>query len=59
VVNVHELAEDLWRRTDRSSIEELKTYIYRLRLKLEDDPHHPKLIVCKPGIGYYLGDAES
>jgi DNA-binding response OmpR family regulator len=54
VVSIHELADDLWHRTDKSSIEELKTYVYRLRLKLEDEPHHFKLILSKPGVGYYL-----
>jgi two-component system, OmpR family, response regulator VicR len=58
VVSVQELADDLWHRTDRSSIEELKTYVYRLRLKLEDEPHHPKLILSKPGVGYYLSREE-
>ncbi|MDQ2960129.1 MAG: response regulator transcription factor [Candidatus Dormibacteraeota bacterium] len=32
----------------------LHQFVQRLRIKLEDDPHHPELIETIPGVGYRL-----
>ncbi|KKM18486.1 hypothetical protein LCGC14_1665240, partial [marine sediment metagenome] len=34
--------------------EGLRMYILRLRQKIEEDPHEPRYILTRPGIGYML-----
>ena len=53
VVNEN-IARVIWGNDNTVGIEGVKVYIYRLRQKLEDDPKNPKLIINKPGVGYYL-----
>jgi DNA-binding response OmpR family regulator len=36
----------------------LKIHIWHLRQKIEDDPHHPKIIVNRRGLGYAFQDEE-
>ena len=49
------LAEIVWGEDSRDSVDALKVYIRRLRVKFEADPGHPQLILTRPGIGYLLG----
>jgi two-component system, OmpR family, response regulator VicR len=54
VVTHASLAEAVWGTDYPDSAQSLKVYIRRLREKLEDDPGDPRLILTKPGIGYFL-----
>ncbi|MBI4304665.1 MAG: response regulator transcription factor [Chloroflexi bacterium] len=47
-----ELLTRVWGPEYRDEQEYLRAYIRHLRQKLEDDPHQPKYILSKPGIGY-------
>ncbi len=47
-----DLLTKVWGSEYQEELEYLRAYIRHLRQKLEDDPHHPKHIVSKPGIGY-------
>lgn len=49
-----ELLARIWGPEFRDETYYLRTWISRLRAKLEDDPEHPKLIITYPGIGYRL-----
>jgi two-component system KDP operon response regulator KdpE len=60
VVSSTELARAAWGNTKGTTMaENLKSYIYRLRQKLEEDPTHPTLILSKPGVGYFLANSDS
>lgn len=54
VVATSEIAREIWGDFPGSTCN-VKTYIYRLRKKLESAPETPKLILSKPGIGYSIG----
>ncbi len=47
-----DLLTKIWGSEYQEELEYLRAYIRHLRQKLEDDPHHPKHIMSKPGIGY-------
>jgi DNA-binding response OmpR family regulator len=49
-----ELLRRIWGSASTGESEALRTAIHRLREKLEDDPAHPRYILTKHGIGYYL-----
>jgi len=49
-----EIQEKVWGQEYREHYEGLRTYIYRLRQKLEPDPEHPIYLVTKHGVGYML-----
>jgi two-component system KDP operon response regulator KdpE len=49
-----DIAEDVWGDEYPGCIDSLRVYIRRLREKLERDPGHPKIILTKSGVGYYL-----
>ena len=49
-----EIQEKVWGREYREHYEGLRTYIYRLRQKLEPDPEHPIYLVSRHGVGYML-----
>ncbi|MCL2149691.1 MAG: response regulator transcription factor [Dehalococcoidia bacterium] len=40
--------------TERDSHDAIKAYVYRLRRKIEVDYHNPRVILNRPGIGYFL-----
>jgi len=53
VVKTAELAKEIWgNQVDASN--NVKTYIYRLRKRLESDPLNPEIILNEPGIGYFI-----
>ncbi len=47
-----ELLTRVWGAEYQDELEYLRAYIRHLRQKIEGDPHHPKYILSKPGIGY-------
>ncbi|MBI2832278.1 MAG: response regulator transcription factor [Chloroflexi bacterium] len=47
-----ELLVRVWGPEYQDELEYLRAYIRHLRQKIEDDPHQPKYILSKPGIGY-------
>lgn len=48
------LLEKVWGRAHVGDVEYLRVAIRALRLKVEEDPAHPRLIRNEPGIGYRL-----
>ena len=54
IVTHSDLAEAIWGEDSPGAIVSLRTYIHRLRQKIESDPNNPKLILTKAGIGYTL-----
>lgn len=53
-----ELLSRVWGPEYRDELQYLRGYISNLRKKLEDDPSHPRYILSRPGIGYYMIDEE-
>jgi DNA-binding response OmpR family regulator len=53
VVHTDEIAILIWGERFYSSIN-IKSYIHRLRQKIEEDPRNPTVIITEPGIGYFL-----
>ena len=49
-----DLLTRVWGPAYRDQTEILRTNIYRLRQKLEDDPRQPRYVRTRPGVGYYL-----
>ena len=47
-----ELLANVWGPEYQNELEYLRAYIRHLRQKLEEDPHQPKYIQSRPGIGY-------
>jgi len=57
-VMTHEaLLARVWGREYTDEISYLKSYINRLRNKLEKDPHHPEYILTEYGVGYWFRPA--
>ena len=57
-VLTHEtLLARVWGREYTDEISYLKSYINRLRAKLEQDPHHPRYIMTEYGMGYWFRPA--
>jgi two-component system response regulator VicR len=57
VVTTSRLARKLWgiNNKDISVKNSIRTYIHRLRQKIEDNPKNPTLILTKPYVGYFIG----
>jgi DNA-binding response OmpR family regulator len=53
-----ELLTRVWGAEYQDELEYLRAYIRHLRQKIEADPHHPKYILSKPGIGYIFVSPE-
>ncbi len=47
-----ELLTKVWGVEYQDELEYLRAYIRHLRQKIEEEPHQPKYILSKPGIGY-------
>ncbi len=47
-----ELLTRVWGNEYQDELDYLRAYIRHLRSKLEEDPHQPKYILSRPGIGY-------
>ena len=58
VLTAEELLGSVWGTEYRSDKEILWVTIARLRQKVEDDPHNPKHIVTRSGLGYLMPPAE-
>ncbi|MBI2868573.1 MAG: response regulator transcription factor [Chloroflexi bacterium] len=55
-----ELLTRIWGAEYQDELDYLRAYISHLRQKLEQDPHQPRYILSKPGIGYmFISPAES
>ncbi|MDP2953633.1 MAG: response regulator transcription factor, partial [Chloroflexota bacterium] len=54
VLNHETLLARIWGAHYRDEPQYLKTYIYRLRRKIEESPHRPRYIVSHYGTGYRL-----
>ncbi len=53
-----ELLTKVWGAEYQDELEYLRAYIRHLRQKIEDDPHQPRYILSKPGIGYIFVSPE-
>lgn len=53
IVSRRSIAEELWGTDYSESYVSIKTYIRRIRIKIEKDPGKPELIITRKGIGYY------
>ena len=53
----HELLGQVWGPEYRDEVEYLRDYVRFLRRKIEKDPHHPRYLMSRPGIGYVLAPA--
>jgi len=54
VVTHSDLAEALWGVDYPDAADCLRVHIRRLRVKIEEDPRQPQVILTKPGVGYLL-----
>jgi two-component system KDP operon response regulator KdpE len=54
VITHKQISEAIWGECDKDYYPMLKTYIQRLRKKIEDDPNNPSFILTKHGLGYYI-----
>jgi len=54
IVSNADLSEVMWGADFTGASDSIKVHIRHLREKLEEDPSKPKLILNKPGVGYYL-----
>jgi two-component system response regulator VicR len=52
------LAEAVWGDDYPGAADSLKVHVRRLREKIEDDPSHPRLILTRTGVGYFLARPE-
>lgn len=52
IVDSHQIIEEIWGKDESRDTKNVRTYIRRLRKKLQDNP--PNLIVNKHGAGYML-----
>lgn len=53
VVSISDLSRAIW-GSEYGATDSIKVYIYQLRHKLEPNPSHPRIILSKPRLGYYL-----
>ena len=58
VVTHASLAESVWGDYYPGASDSLKVHIRRLREKIEADPGHPKFILTRTGVGYFLAKPE-
>ena len=53
------LAEKIWGDSYHNSDNNIRSYIMRLRKKIENDPDHPQLILTKVRQGYYFNSPKN
>lgn len=58
ILSAEDLLTSVWGPEYRSDKEILWVTIARLRQKIEDDPHDPRHIVTRPGLGYFMPPVE-
>ena len=58
VVTHSSLAEAVWGNDYPGAADSLKVHIRRLREKIEADPSHPRFVLTKAGVGYFLARPE-
>ena len=54
VLSHKELLQNVWGPEYGREYEYLRTFIWQLRQKIEDDPSNPQFIVTEPSVGYRL-----
>jgi two-component system KDP operon response regulator KdpE len=54
IVSYASLAKAMWGDNFPEAKDSIHVHIRHLREKLEENPSKPKLIINKPGIGYFL-----
>lgn len=59
VLTHRELLQKVWGPEYAGESQYTRTFIQRLRLKLEDDPSSPGVILTEPGLGYRLRELDS
>jgi DNA-binding response OmpR family regulator len=59
VLTAESLLSEVWGATYKDDKEILWVSIARIRQKVEDDPHTPRHIITKSGLGYIMPDIES
>ncbi|MDQ3327111.1 MAG: response regulator transcription factor [Chloroflexota bacterium] len=52
VLPTETLMENVWGYNAAADATLVKTHIYHLRQRIEEDPSHPKYVVTVPGVGY-------
>ncbi len=56
VATYSSLVKDVWGEDFPGSVDSLMVYMKRLRNKLETAPDYPRIIIDKPGTGYFLAE---
>ena len=56
VVTHRQLLSDVWGAEYVEHIHYLRLYMAQLRVKLEENPTVPRLLLTDPGVGYRLAD---
>ena len=59
VLTHRELLQKVWGPEYAGESQYTRTFVQRLRVKLESDPSLPELILTEPGLGYRLRDLDS
>jgi two-component system, OmpR family, KDP operon response regulator KdpE len=52
------LLKAVWGEEYGQELEYLRTFVYHLRKKLEDDPAHPQYLLTEPYLGYRFREPE-
>jgi two-component system KDP operon response regulator KdpE len=53
------LLSRVWGRDAGDEVDYLKTFIYRLRHKIEPDPAQPRYLHTERSVGYWLDNGEN
>ena len=57
IVTIEELNQKVWGYSAEADNTMLKNVVYRLRRKIETDPHAPRFLLTVYGVGYRFSDA--
>lgn len=52
VLPINTIFDNVWAYDTDTSRKSVKWYVWRLRQRIEKDPHHPRIILTERGIGY-------